>query len=234
MPWCNSDMFIKLLLSSVALSQVTTNSVSIADAPKWLTAARVNKVSGQIERALEWDIRRVRVRWFTSDSEFSKAVGLPGDTSSVLAVAKRNENAIYIGPRVKNENFDAVFGHELAHVIMFQKYKDAIPKWLEEGLANYVAKRGEIDYRFLAANENFDVRSMTHPFQAASGKSSDPKLHYMASSAVMHMIASKCRIHDLLQLSVGHGLEKYLSTFCRIPDLNAEFAKWVKRKANAQ
>lgn len=221
---------MNLLLSSLAFAQVTTNSVTIADAPKWLTASRVNKVSGQIERALEWDIRRVRVRWFASQAEFSKSIGLAGDTSSVLAVAKRNENAIYIGPRVTSENFDGVFGHELAHIIMFQKYKDAIPKWLEEGLANYVAKRGEIDYKFLSQRENFDVRSLTHPFKATA---SDPKFHYMASSAVMHMIASKCRIHDLLQLSVGHGLESYLSTFCRISDLNAEFAKWVKRKAKS-
>lgn len=212
---------------------ITTNSVVIPVAPHWLTASRVNKVCDRIERVLEWDIRRVTVRWHQQEGEFQKAIGLPGNTAAVLAVAKRGENAIHIGTRVTSENFDAVFGHELAHIVMFQKYKDAIPKWLDEGLANYAARNGKIDYKYLESQitrsgAGLDVRAMTHPFKETK---IEPKFHYLASTALIEMIASKCRMADLLQLSLGKGLESYLETFCRIKDVNAEFTKWVKKKA---
>lgn len=219
---------------AVALSAgLTTNSVSIPSAPRWLTASRVNKISDRVERVLEWSIRRVQVRWYEQENEFQKAVALPGNTVSVLAVAKRNENAIHIGTRVTSENFDAVFGHELAHIIMFQKYKDAIPKWLEEGLANYAARNGKIDYQYLEnqlqkAGSKIDVREMSHPFKETKV---EPKFHYFASTALIEMISSKCRIADLLQLAVGQKLESYLGTFCNIKDVNSDFTKWVKRKA---
>ena len=48
---------------------------------------------------------------------------------------------------------------------------------------------------------------------------------------MMEMLASHCDIHGLLQLSVGEKLESYFSTYCGIDDLNAEFQKFVKRKA---
>jgi hypothetical protein len=211
-------------------AEIVTNSVSMPDAPKWLTQARVEKVTDRIQRVLEWDIRRVNVRWYTSEAEFQKAHGLPvaADGGGILAVSKKNENTIHVGPRMTTKNFDGAFGHELGHIIMFQKYKEAIPKWLEEGLANYAAKNGTIDYKFLASQPDVDVRSLEHPF----GKTAlSPRYHYMASTALMEMIASKCSIGDLLQLSVGEKLEGYLGTFCGIDDLNGEFRSFVKRKA---
>jgi hypothetical protein len=47
----------------------------------------------------------------------------------------------------------------------------------------------------------------------------------------MEMIAAKCDVHGLLQLAIEKGLESYLTTYCSIPDLNAELRKWLKRKA---
>ena len=111
---------------------------------------------------------------------------------------------------------------------MFQKYKNAIPPWLEEGLANWAAKHGTIDYKYLASQPAVDVKTMGHPF---GNGGPGPRYHYMASTALMEMIGSHCQIHDLLQLSVGEKLEGYLGTFCDIPDLNAEFHKFVARKA---
>lgn len=215
----------------ILLLAITTNSVTMNEAPKWLTAARVNRVTDRIERQLEWSIHRVSVKWFEDEKAFTSAHGISGAPealSGITAVSKKNENTIYLGPRVSASNFDEVFGHELAHIIMFQKYKDAIPKWLEEGLANYAAKKLSVDYRWLAAQAPVDVRTLSHPFGSGGP---GPRYHYMASTALMEMIAAKCRVHDLLQLSVGEKLEAYLSTFCRITDLNDEFRKWVTRKA---
>jgi len=205
---------------------IETNSVIVKNSPSWLTSARINKVVDRISRYLEWDIRRVSAHWYTDETAFRQAHGFD---SSVLAVAKRADNSVHVGPRVNTENFDGIFGHELVHVILYQKYHDAIPKWLEEGLANYMAKHGTIDYAWLVKQPQFDVRAMGHPF----GKTAvtTVKNHYMASTALMEMIASKCSIHDLLQLSVGEKLESYLSTFCDISDLNASYRKWIERKA---
>lgn len=210
--------------------QFETNHLSVTGAPGWVTESRVDRVTEKVQRALEWDIRKVRVRFYSDRAEFARAHGLGAKDAMVLAASKKTENIILIGPDLDAQNFDGTFGHELAHIIMYQKYKDAIPKWLEEGLANYVSKKTSIDYRWLAAQPQVsDVRSLGHPF----GGGSSVKYHYAASTALMDFIASKCRVSDLLQLSVGEKLESYLGTFCGIVDLNGEFKNFVKRKSDS-
>lgn len=214
------------VMSTSYAANIDTNSVRVRNAPSWLRASRVNKVVDQIQSKLEWDIRKIDSYFYSSASEFQKVHGFSG---IVLAVARRSDNTIHIGPKVNTENFDGVFGHELVHVILNQKYKDAIPKWLEEGLANYVAKKGIVDYNGLNRKALPDVRSLGHPFQkSASDKSALD--HYQVSRAAIEMIASKCSLPELLQLSVGKNLESYLNTFCGIPDINQAFKAWVKRK----
>jgi hypothetical protein len=181
---------------------------------------------------LEWDIRKVTVRWYASEKDFTQAHGLlSGDGSQVLAISIKPRNAIYIGPQVDDKAFDGTFGHELVHTIVYQKYKLAIPAWLEEGLANYAAKNAEADYKFLASRPFVDVKKLVHPFSAGGP---GPRYAYAASTALMQMIASHCDVHELLQLSVGEKLEAYLGTFCGIDDVNGEFQKFVKRKAGVK
>ncbi|MEW6057068.1 MAG: hypothetical protein AB1540_10680 [Bdellovibrionota bacterium] len=207
--------------------EIQTNAVVVSQAPVWLTRLEVQRVVDRVERFLEWDIRRISVRWYSDQGQFEKVHGFG---PAVLAIAKRSDHSVHVGPKVQKENFAKVFGHELAHVVLFQKYKDAVPKWLEEGLANYVSKHGMIDYKLLGAQPLSDVKALEHPFGSGQAPKVEPKVHYMASTALMEMIASRCRIHDLLQLSVGQKLERYLSTFCGIADLNLEYKKWVERK----
>jgi hypothetical protein len=71
--------------------------------------------------------------------------------------------------------------------------------------------------------------TLKHPFSAVA--TSSARYHYQASQALVEMIASHCSLDDLLRLSVGKKLENYLSTFCSIDDINAEFRKWVAKKA---
>jgi hypothetical protein len=127
------------------------------------------------------------------------------------------------------------------HIIVFQKYKSAIPAWLDEGLANYAADRRNVSYAWLKTQPYRDVSTLVHPFEKARTDESGPykvgsavgsgpdraRYHYEASTAVMEMIATHCDIHDLLQLSVGKKLETYLSTYCGINDVNAEFKAWL-------
>lgn len=208
--------------ASALAAEVRTNEVVIADAPSWVTTSRVNRIVGDIEHLLEWDIRRVQVRWYKDQAQFEKSHGL-GPT--VTAYSRKSDNTVNLGPHVTSENFDGVFGHELVHIVVYQKYRDSIPKWLEEGLANYLGKRGTVDYRWLASQKApADVRELVHPF---SGTEDRTRYCYMASQALAEMIASKCSLHDLLQLSLGSGIEKYLPTFCGIRDLTGEFKKWV-------
>jgi hypothetical protein len=225
---------LKLTLPAFA-QEIETNELVIPNAPAWLTQSRTQKVVDQIEKVMEWDIRKIHVIWYDNEGAFERVHGFG---PSVLAFARRGDNTIHVGPRVDSNNFDGVFGHELVHIIVFQKYKDAIPGWLDEGLANYAANRVSIDYAWLATQPTPDIHTLTHPFiREVNGVSANgneiptsARYKYMASTALMEMLASHCDIHDLLQLSVGKKLETYVSTFCEIPDINLAFRNWLALK----
>lgn len=229
-------MFLPVILFTLALplasaKQITTNETVMADAPDWLTSSRVDRVVSKIQDYMEWDIRKVQVKWYTNQAAFETAHGLG---SYPIAVSMRSTNTVHLGPKVNQDIFDSTFGHELVHIILYQKYKDAIPPWLDEGLANFVAQHGKVDYSWLSKRPVMDVKTLTHPFKGPSADGSDDvaRLHYQTATALMEMIASKCDIHDLLQLSVGKRLETYLATYCEIPDLNVAFHAWVKKKSS--
>ena len=207
--------------------EILTNAVLISHPPSWLTENRVNRVAEHIQNDLEWDIRKVKVIWYNIQETFQNFHHFD---ASVLAVSRKSDNSIHIGPRVISSNFDSVFGHELVHIILFQKYKDAIPKWLEEGLANYVSQHGKVDYTWLSSQAEKSIINLIHPFESnASENQGNPRYHYQASTALMEMIASKCSLHELLQLSMRKKLENYLETFCKIPDMDSSFKNWIKK-----
>jgi len=203
---------------------IELNQAVIHTPPKWLKASRVQKVVDKVQGFLEWDIRKVHVYFYSDQKAFEKAHGL-GPT--VRAAAKREDMSVHLGPKVDDAVFDGAFGHELVHIVVFQKYKDAIPKWLDEGLANFVSRKEPVDFKFLASKPSRDMYQMNHPFSGGE----DPRYVYQASTALMQMIAERCQIKDLLQLSVGKKLETYLKTYCEINDLSADFQAWVKKKA---
>ena len=197
----------------------------MANAPDWVTVGRIDGVVEHIQSLLEWDIRRIKVYWY-KDQQVFENIHHYGPT--VLAISRKSDNTVHLGPRVNDENFDGVFGHEMVHIISFQKYKEAIPPWLEEGLANYLSKRGTVDYKWLETHPlPDDVRNLVHPF---NGSDDHIRYHYMASQALVEMIASKCDLSNLLRLSVGRKMENYFSTYCGIKDLNSDFKKWMDSK----
>jgi hypothetical protein len=209
-------------LSSGA-GEIQTNSIHMADAPGWVARPRVEKILDHIQMLLEWDIRKIEVYWYKDQASFERAHSLG---SSVMAVSRKSDNTVHLGPKVSSANFDQTLGHELVHIISYQKYKDAIPRWLEEGLANHLAKAGKVDYPWLASKPfPHDVRELVHP---VSGSVDNIRYNYMASQALIEMIAHKCDLANLLRLSVGMKMESYLDTYCEIPDINAAFKKWVK------
>ena len=229
-------LWLFLLLAHPAFAAMETNAVVIDNPPPWLTRTMVESTVSRIQSYMEWDIRKVRVNWYYDRAPFFHALGFDSAPASavetVLAFSRPGvhgaQDSIGLGPRITAENFEPVFGHELVHIIVYQKYGDAIPSWLNEGLANFVAKHGSVDYRWLASQPARDVTQLKHPFLSER----DPRYAYQAAQAVMEMLASRCGdIHSLLQLSVGQTLESYLSTLCQIPDLNAAFRSWVQAHA---
>lgn len=217
------------MIFSVAVANakdIQTNAVNMPKAPEWLTRIRVEKVTDRMQTKLEWTIRKIEVRWYTDKESFQRSHSLgPG----VDAVTNKSTGIVHIGPDVTSADFDAVFGHELVHVILSQKYKSAIPPWIEEGLANHLAERNKVDYAWLVKQPfPADVRKLVHPFSATINS---PRYHYQASHALAQMIAKKCDMENLLRLSVGRNMDDYLGTYCEIKDLNAEFKKWVQRNA---
>jgi hypothetical protein len=206
-------------------AELLTNAAHFADAPAYVTSTRVNKIADKVQNVLEWTIRRVEVEWYKDQASFDKVHKLG---PMAVAVSLRDRNRILLGPRITTENFESVFGHELVHVISYQKYKDAIPRWLEEGLANHVAQTGRVDYKWLRTQPlPKSVTDLIHPFDGTTDR---VRYHYAASQALAELISSKCELRGLLRLSVGRKLEDYLENICRIKDLNAEFAKWIKSK----
>lgn len=216
-------------LPSVYAKEIITNSVIMPNPPGWLKSPRVEKVIDRIQSKLEWSTRRVKVYWYSSQKEFEKQHSL-GPLPRAVTIKKPGEQVIHLGPKVNNSNFDWIFGHEMVHIISFQKYKGAIPRWLEEGLANHLAKKTKsVDYKWLA-KQNFpkDVTQMDHPFK---GTEKGVVYHYMASQALAEMLDKKCDLENLIRLSVERKMENYIDTYCEIKDLNATFKDWVKKKA---
>jgi hypothetical protein len=189
-------------------------------------------VGDKIMAKLEWDIRKIQLHFYTDQGQFRRAHGFD---DTVLAFTIKPENSVSIGPRVTTQDFDPIFGHELVHVILYQKYKTAVPGWLEEGLANYLVNYGKVDYVWLASQPDRDILTLAHPFSSQGRVAvGGARYAYQASRALMEMIATHCPVTDLLQMSVGKKLEDYLPTLCGISDLNSEFKTWIKRKGRAK
>jgi len=197
-------------------------------APVWLKRSRVEKNTDRIQRKLEWSTRRVKVLWYKSQKKFSYSHNLGSHAIAVTKISSKGES-IHLGPRVNTKNFNSIFMHELVHVIINQKYKRAIPKWLEEGLANHLSKRNKVDYKWLSKFKiPDDITDLAHPML---GSEDMIRFKYKASQALAEMLDKKCKLVELLSLSVGRKMENYIKTYCEIPDITLAFKKWVILKA---
>lgn len=223
-----SLIYVWLLVCTAHGKEIKTNEIVMPNAPVWLTQTRVEKVTDRIQNKLEWSTRRIEARWYATQAEFEKVHGF-GPQATAVTKQTDGVSTIHLGPGVNNQNFDAIFGHELVHVIVNQKYQAAIPKWLEEGLANHLAKRGEVNYKWLMSQPfPAEVRELAHPFQ---GSADGIGYRYMASQALAEMLQKKCELENLIRLSVQRKMEDYIVTYCEIKDLNQAFKDWVKKKS---
>lgn len=203
---------------------VETNQIKITDAPDWVKLSQVQRTVDRVEHFLEWDIRSVQGLWVASEADFMK---LHGMGPSVTAFTRKQNQTIYFGPQVNAQNFESIFAHELVHIVLAQKFKTAIPVWLDEGLANFVARKGAVQYDKILARGIPKVQTLSHPF-----KSADPSFQYMVSLAFMQMLNSRCKIQDLLQLALQKRLETYIQNTCGLEDMDAPFEKWVRQQAS--
>jgi hypothetical protein len=241
------NIFLKMalgcafLMPNVAAAKtIKTNELTISNAPEWVTESRVDRVVSRIQNKLEWSTRRTKVQWYTDSTEYLNAHSL-GPQAIAVTTSSGSTSTILIGPTVNAENFEHVLGHELVHVIVYQKYKGAIPKWLEEGLANHLARPGKIDYKWLV-KQPFpkDVRELAHPMASAAGRSRNlareidaVKYRYKASQALAEMLDKKCDLLNLVRMSVAKKMEPYIATMCEIQDLNTAFREWVLKKSRS-
>jgi hypothetical protein len=200
-----------------------TNCCDVTNAPKWLTNFKVSDIAAQMERDMGWSIRRVKVVFHDSSQSLQSAANLNFAAEAFFSPARQT---VEFGPQKDMGSFIATFRHELAHVISNQKFKGAIPSWLEEGFANYLGSKRKVDYQWLAGQRLPNANEMSHPSSDATGS----KMHYQLSTATVEMIASRCNIKDLLMLTTGSKLTNYLETFCKIKDINTAVRDWVKSK----
>ena len=225
-----STCLICIPIAFVEAKDIRTNETTITGAPEWLTESRVDRVTFRIQQKLEWTTRRTKMKFYSNRSEFERAHTL-GPNAMAVTVGRGNEATVHFGPRVLENNFDEVFGHELVHVIVIQKYKGAIPKWLEEGLANNYSNHGKVDYKWLATQKfPDDVQQLAHPLL---GSAEGILYRYKASQALAEMLEKKCGLENLVRLSVQRKMEDYIKSYCEIKDLNVAFKAWVTSKAAA-
>jgi hypothetical protein len=218
-------------------STVRTNELTFENAPSWVTQGRIERVTARIQDKLEWTTRRTTVKYFSDTMSFTKAHSL-GPHATAVTSTRGDTSHIFLGPKVTPENFDQALGHELVHVIITQKYKGAIPKWLEEGLANHLARAGRIDYKWLSKQTlPADVRELAHPMlrTADAGLTIQQSLHfrYQASQALAEMLDKKCDLLNLVRMSVGRSMETYIETMCEIKDLAGDLKTWIAKKAKS-
>lgn len=223
-----TNFFFLLIFSTTALSaELLTNCARFNDSPKWLNLSRVNRIADSVTRIMEWDIRRVEVQWYRNQKEFEAAHSLgtrrdPTEVKIVFCWDQKLSKVISI----------VLLDTELVHITSAQKFKDAIPKWLEEGMANHLANFGKVDYKTMAKRPlPKDVTKMNHPM---NGSEQDILNHYLTSQALAEMLSARCDFRNLLRLSVQRKMEHYLEKVCRISDINQTFQKWVSDQALAK
>ncbi|MCB0350026.1 MAG: hypothetical protein KDD38_02510 [Bdellovibrionales bacterium] len=229
-------LFRILLLTTFAYSlafannkEIVTNEVIIHNPPKWLKATRVEKITNRIQHKLEWSTRKIHIYWYDTLNEFTKTHSF-GQLALAVTQHPRGQSIIQMSPKIDSDAFDTIFAHELVHVIVFQKYKEAIPKWLEEGLANHLSNHDKINYKWLASQPfPKDVKDLAHPF--ASGGASSTLYRYKASQAFAEMLNKKCDLDNLIRLSVERKMENYMRSYCGIDNLNTAFKDWVTKNA---
>lgn len=207
----------------VRAEAIELNSLHFENPPEWITQQALQKVVTQVERKLEWDIRKIQVRYIPDAEAFEKTHTM-GKT--VQAFTRTRTGEILLGPLVNTKNWQTVLRHELTHVVLLQKYKNAVPDWMVEGLANRVGGERRVDYAWLKEQNWKTVRTLIHPFS----EKDQSKLHYQLSQAAVEFIESRCPLAELLQLSVGRSVEKYLKTFCRVESLDTELKAWISSR----
>ncbi len=230
---------------SVATTVLAHNSYRIdGPTPPWFTgkeSQRMDKIVDAMEKDMEWQVRRISVR-FTDAKEFEPY------GKNLRALTRGEDQAVLLGPLINKINLSDAFAHELTHVIVLQKYREAIPAWLSEGLANFIgaktAKKFGGSYQPVAYSElaawmeglpAFQLNLLSHPLRRngqAAPSASEVRMRYHASTALMEMLAKKCDIFDLIHLAVGKRLETYLKNACEIDEnsLVENFKNFVNRK----
>jgi antirestriction protein ArdC len=171
-----------------------------------------------METELQWIIRRIKVRFYSDARSFKNASKLNFVANAFYSPAT---DTVHISPMKDIDQLTPTFRHELVHVIFKQKYKTAIPGWLEEGLANHLGSQRKVDYKWLKKQTIPDADKLSHPTIDGS------TMHYQLSTATAEMIAARCNLKDLMMLATGSKLTQYLSTFCKIKDLNNDVRRWI-------
>lgn len=204
--------------------EIQVNQITVFEAPEWLKTSVIQTVVDRVQNYLEWDFRKLKVFYYKDLAEFNRQHTFK---FAVDAFFRKSDSTIHLSPKVTATNFSQIISHELVHALFFQKYKKAIPVWLEEGLANTIAELPSPNYQWLKTQSWPSVVSLGH----ASHQIVDSKVYYSVSTGVIEMIREKCNLHELLKLSVGSQLTNYLKTFCGIQDLDQDFKSWVTKKA---
>src|SRR5690242_17153403 len=109
-------MLLIPMMALAAAAGFQTNSLNVQDAPPWANQRRLEKVTDEVERLLEWRIRRVTLRFYGDQSTFRAENKL--GTEAIDAFTRGEDASVHLSPRATTANLEGILAHELTHVVI--------------------------------------------------------------------------------------------------------------------
>lgn len=172
--------------------------------------------------------------------EFHQHWRLPGRVSGYFDGKLRIP---YANSKISIEGLKPVFRHELTHAFVSNLNAQPIPKWLNEGLAQWVegkamdmkAKDAMVIYQITRRIPDIRHLDQVLAAQNNSFNNTEMTLAYMKSFSLVEYMAEEHGVWSVLELVKNYGTappeELFQKIFqCSIPELEAKWLRWVEAK----
>lgn len=180
----------------------------------------ISKIHESLCSFLSVKVLNVTVRIYGNRSDFNKQMGMTESADWLVANASNKNEIDILSPIAmekesshKKSEFLQIIKHEFTHLFIQELAKGkAIPKWLNEGVASYVAKQNQIKKESIYIEEDF-CKNLSTP------KDWDKRVNYSAyyiSSQFVLFIIKKFSFKKIKELISSLDENYYHPSFKKI------------------